>query len=217
MRTGSRYVGIGLVSAATLLFELCLTRIFAVAEWYHLAFFSINVALLGYAASGAILALLSPLWRARIGALSAPALPLGILLAYEVINRIPFDSYTLAFDPRQYGYLAVYYLSLVIPFALSGLAVSYWLASSPATSHKLYAANLCGSALGSLGLLAALPALGAEGAIIAAAAIGWVGAGVLLRRSQRSAWIVWMLAFGSVALATMIPSWRALDFHPTRI
>jgi len=214
MRTGSRYVGIGLVSAATLLFELCLTRIFAVAEWYHLAFFSINVALLGYAASGAILALLSPLWRARIGALSAPALPLGILLAYEVINRIPFDSYTLAWNPRQYAYLAVYYLSLVIPFALSGLAVSYWLASSPATSHKLYAANLCGSALGSLGLLAALPALGAEGAIIAAAAIGWVGAGVLLRRSQRSAWIVWMLAFGSVALATMIPSWRALRLSP---
>ncbi|MGB9879266.1 MAG: hypothetical protein ACPLRM_00765, partial [Anaerolineae bacterium] len=51
------YVGIFLASAATLFFELALTRLFAVTQWYHFAFISVSVALLGFGASGTWLTL----------------------------------------------------------------------------------------------------------------------------------------------------------------
>lgn len=214
MRPTLRYIGIGLVSAATLLFELGLTRIFAVAEWYHFAFLSISVALMGYAASGTLLALLRREWRARLEGIAAPALPLGILLAYGAVTHVPFDSYTLAWDARQYGYLAIYYVGLVVPFTLSGFTISYELASSPATSHKLYAANLCGSALGGLSLLGLLPAVGGEGVVVVAAGAGLAGAGLLLSRAQRTGWMVWAAALAGVALALASPSWRSLHLSP---
>jgi hypothetical protein len=46
------YAGIFLVSAAMLLLELTLARLFAVALWSHFAFISVSVALLGLGASG---------------------------------------------------------------------------------------------------------------------------------------------------------------------
>jgi len=42
------YFGILLLSAATLLFEITLTRVFSVAQWYHFAFMVVSLALLGF-------------------------------------------------------------------------------------------------------------------------------------------------------------------------
>src|SRR2546429_329801 len=53
------YVGIFLFSLATLLLELALTRVLSVALWYHFGFLIISTALLGFGASGVVLAL----WR----------------------------------------------------------------------------------------------------------------------------------------------------------
>ena len=51
------YSGILLLSAATLLFEITLTRVFSVAQWYHFAFMVVSLALLGFGASGSFLSL----------------------------------------------------------------------------------------------------------------------------------------------------------------
>jgi hypothetical protein len=53
------YVGIVLLSLATLLLELALTRVLSVALWYHFGFLVISTALLGFGTSGIVLAL----WR----------------------------------------------------------------------------------------------------------------------------------------------------------
>ncbi|GAI47516.1 unnamed protein product, partial [marine sediment metagenome] len=45
------HLGILLLSAATLLFEITLTRVFSVAQWYHFAFMVVSLALLGFGAS----------------------------------------------------------------------------------------------------------------------------------------------------------------------
>jgi hypothetical protein len=52
-------------SAAALIFEIALTRIFAVTQFYHFAFMAVSLALLGYGASGSILALSR--WPGRAG------------------------------------------------------------------------------------------------------------------------------------------------------
>src|SRR5213595_2550787 len=53
------YIGIFLLSLATLLLELSLTRVLSVALWYHFGFLVISTALLGFGTSGVVLAL----WR----------------------------------------------------------------------------------------------------------------------------------------------------------
>src|SRR5512146_2572692 len=45
-------VGVSLVSAALLMTELALTRIFSVTMYYHFAFLAISIALFGLSASG---------------------------------------------------------------------------------------------------------------------------------------------------------------------
>jgi len=97
----------------------------------------------------------------------------------------------LALDPRQYIYLLVYYAALVVPFAVGGTVIASELAAQPEVGHRLYAANLIGSALGGLSLLAILPALGAPGAIVAAAlvaALGGLAMAAAARAFRRPLW-----------------------------
>ena len=49
---------VGLVSGTLLAWEVALTRVLAVRQWSHFAYLAISVALLGFGASGAALALL---------------------------------------------------------------------------------------------------------------------------------------------------------------
>ncbi|MDQ5850885.1 MAG: hypothetical protein M3380_02210 [Chloroflexota bacterium] len=58
------YAGIFLISAATLLLELTLLRLFAVQQFYHFAFMAISLALLGAGASGSVLSIRRR-WMAR--------------------------------------------------------------------------------------------------------------------------------------------------------
>src|SRR5436190_14796313 len=56
---GHHYIGIFLLSLATLLLEFSLTRVLSVALWYHFGFLVISTALLGFGTSGVVLAV----WR----------------------------------------------------------------------------------------------------------------------------------------------------------
>ena len=49
------YAGLCLVTLATLMYEILLTRIFSVTMWYHFAFVAVSIALFGMT-SGAIVA-----------------------------------------------------------------------------------------------------------------------------------------------------------------
>src|SRR2546430_572099 len=51
------FAGLFLLSLATLLLELALTRIMSVSLWYHFGFLVISTALLGFGVSGVTLAL----------------------------------------------------------------------------------------------------------------------------------------------------------------
>ena len=54
------YLALLLISAATLAFQVALTRFFALAQGHHLAFMAISLALLGAGASGTYLSLKQP-------------------------------------------------------------------------------------------------------------------------------------------------------------
>src|SRR5512139_932903 len=79
-------------SAAALIFEIALTRIFAVTQFYHFAFMAVSLALLGYGASGSLLAVFPALVQPRHWAVFALAQSLTTLFAYLLSNALPFDS-----------------------------------------------------------------------------------------------------------------------------
>ncbi len=173
------YTGIALISAATILLELALLRLFAVQQFYHFAFMAVSLALLGAGASGSILSV----WRRQ----SHPAglclaFSVAALGAYLVINNLPFDSFSIAWDRRQLFFLAAYFLAAAVPFLFAGLLVGSQLMSASnqgagedqgqASSHQVYGANLIGSSLGALASLPVLAVFGGVGAVLLAAMTG---------------------------------------------
>src|SRR5436190_21325657 len=99
------YVGIFLLSLATLVLELALPRVLSVALWYHFGFLIISTALLGFGASGVVLTLW-PWLREQValdGALALLALAFGGLtvICFWLMQRIPFDPFSLLANRQQ--------------------------------------------------------------------------------------------------------------------
>lgn len=193
------FVGITFISAATILLELALLRLFAVQQFYHFAFMAISLALLGAGASGSLLSLRGRRYQPAGTCLAFAAATIG---AYLIINYLPFDSFSIAWDRRQILYLAIYFLSAAAPFLFAGLLVGGELMRAAELmrageenslqyqarpgSHQVYGANLIGSALGSVIALPALAWFGGEGAVVLAALLGAV-AGLLFSFLARQA------------------------------
>jgi hypothetical protein len=182
-----------LLSAATLTFEINLTRLFSVAQFYHFAFLIVSLALLGFGASGTALAILPSLTnsrkrpeRSREAAQSMDAASrdlsnlqsqrpqqslsrlslaaaASLLGAYLVVNWFPFDSFSITWDRRQIVVLVLNLLALAAPFFFSGMAVGLLLSAYPRVAGQVYAVNLAGSAAGCLAALAAPGWVGGEG------------------------------------------------------
>ena len=203
------YLGVLLISAATLAFQITLTRIFSVAQWYHFAFMAVSIALLGFGASGSILSAFPGLIRGRISRrLSGIALlfSASILASYLTINYLPFDSFRIAWERRQLLYLAVYYLSLTLPFLLAGLSIGALLSLRPARASVIYAFNLAGSGLGCLAALGILLLVGGAGAVLFAAWLGLLA--TLAFRMQDGSGRGWVLHL--IVLIALAP----LVLHP---
>jgi hypothetical protein len=171
------------LATATLLFESTLTRLLAVAQFYHFAFLVVSLALLGFGASGTLLSIF-PKLRAisidRLLAFTGVSFALGVCIAYAGVNWLPFDSYSIAWERRQIFYFILYYLALTIPFLISGLGIGAALAHADRRSHITYAANLFGSALGALLAPLVLSVSGVPGAVLMSALIGIISALLLL-------------------------------------
>ncbi|MDI6770455.1 MAG: hypothetical protein QMD04_12390 [Anaerolineales bacterium] len=189
--------GLLLLSAAALAFQVTLTRLFSVAQFYHFAFMIVSVAMLGYGASGTWLAIMPNLARMdprrSLGWL-ALLTSLSILGAYLLINLLPFDSFSIAVDRRQIGILVLHYLALATPFFFSGMAVGLLLAAFPQESGKTYAFNLLGAATGCALALAAPSFLGSEGMVTLSAGLAALAAvGQFDKLSYRLAAITFLL------------------------
>ena len=166
--------GIFLVSAASLCFEINLTRLFSVAQFYHFAFMIVSIALLGYGASGTFLALVKPkpgMTLSRIFPWLAGGAGVCMVGSYLLVNFLPFDSYSIAVNPSQIVILLCHYAALASPFFFSGLIVSLLLQQHPKSGNKVYAMNLVGSAAGCLVAVLAPIWVGGEGMVALSASI----------------------------------------------
>ncbi|MDY7077266.1 MAG: hypothetical protein SXV54_10115 [Chloroflexota bacterium] len=173
------YAGLFLLSAATLTFEVNLTRIFSVAQFYHFAFMIVSLALLGFGASGTFLTLFPHLKErdpARVLPLLSWCFVLTAIGSYAFTLYVPFDSFRIAHEWRQGAVLALHYVALATPFFCSGAAVGLLLAARPEIANRTYAANMTGSAAGCFLAVVAPSLVGGEGTVLLSSALGLLAA-----------------------------------------
>jgi hypothetical protein len=199
-------VAVAALAAGALCLESTLSRLLAVAQFYHFAFLVISLALLGFAASGTLLSL-SPRLRSTpvrsVLASCAAAFALSVLAAYLVVNFLPFDSFSLFIDQRQWAYFILYYLALSLPFLFSGLGIAAALSDAGGRSHWVYAANLLGSAGGIILALLLLNLAGVPGAVVGSMLVGILPA--LPGRISGSSKPGWARCTAWITLLTGIP------------
>src|SRR5213082_2079042 len=122
---GHHYLGIFLLSLATLLLELSLTRVLSVSLWYHFGFLVISTALLGFGASGVTLALWTDLRERYSLDLTLGILALlfafSVVVSFWLMQKIPFDPFAVAVEHWQLLLMPLYFLVAAIPFFWSGL------------------------------------------------------------------------------------------------
>lgn len=205
-----KLIGLMLISSGMLTYEISLTRLFAIQQFHHFAFVVVSLAVMGIAASGLILSL-----SAKQPALSTLALGFAgsTVVAYLTINFLPFDSYSITWDPRQIGVLLLYFLSTSAPFLFAGWAVGASLTSAGAEAQRPYAANLIGSALGCLVALGALPIVGGEGAVAVAITLGLLS-GIAFSTSKAVRIQYLTLSILTLILAFFLPANLSLRLSP---
>ncbi len=192
-----------LLSFALFVYQVCLLRIFSVADYYHFAFMIVSVSLLGFGISGSFLYFFINRFKNPdlILIIFAFGFSVSILISFFVTNLIPFDSFKIAWELRQLWFLAVYYIFLVLPFFFGGSFIGYafYLQEKPGTT---YFYNNIGSAAGAVAALFIIQYLGKDGALYIATAIGLVSTGILIIRKYLKTTVILI----SIFLVTVILS-----------
>jgi len=192
------YLGIFLTAMSTLLLEFTLTRVLSVSLWYHFAFMIISIALLGFGISGVILFRSKSLEKIPTGKLLSI---LGIIYGFSIIacfilmNKVPFDPFSLMTDSMQFLYLPLYYLLITIPFLFAGLIISTILTRFKSDVSRLYFADLVGAGLACVMFVIVIPALGGSGGIVVASAIGFFAAILFGYESNKALSLVALVFF----------------------
>ena len=210
------FAGLFLLSLATLLLELALTRVLSVSLWYHFGFLVISTALLGFGASGVTLALWTGL-RERRDLDSALGI-CGLLFAMCVVfsfawmQEVPVDPFSVAVDHRQFLFMPIYFLLVALPFFCSGLAISLLLTRGSGEINRLYAYDLLGAGAGCALVALVIPRFGGTGSVLFAAFVGAMSAACFTGKSRRVLTTT-AAAFSVVLLAASFYGERIIPIH----
>jgi hypothetical protein len=170
--------GVFLTCLATLMLQVIETRLLSVTAHYHLAFFSISMAMFGMTAgavwvyynSARITADTLPSYLLRFGSAFALATAGSVLLQVTHAPVLILSASTIL----TWAELAIV---MAAPFFFSGVVVSLALTRSPFPVSQVYAVDLIGASVGCLGVLLLLDVLDAVSSILATAAVAAAAAG----------------------------------------
>lgn len=182
------YAGIFLVTLATLLLEINLTRILSVTMWYHYAFFVISIAMFGLTAGATIVYQFPNMFKPQnaLRQMAIFALLFGISTVGSMYIYLQISAG--AIDPlaqETVGSLAVTYIVVSIPFVFSGIVVALALTQIPKPIGFLYAADLGGAAVACVVFTHVLDYIDAISALILIAAATCGGAALFARGCGR--------------------------------
>lgn len=215
IRTGrflNLYAGLFIISLATLLYELLLTRIWSVTIGYHFAFLAISVAMFG-STFGAISVFVFPslFSGARLPLLlSSSGVLFSIAIVFSLLTHMSIPFYPHATVLGVYS-TALTFLVLSLPFFLSGICVTLILSGFRERIASLYAVDLGGAALGCLLFSHVFKVGDGPNAVLLIAAVASVG-GVFFSAFAGNRNIAKVgLAFGAVLTLCVALNWSLIN------
>jgi len=161
-------MGLLLISLSALMLEFTLIRVLSVSLWYHFAFMIISIALLGLGISGVTILLSDKINKAEINkflTVTSLCYAVSILVSFTLMNKIPFEPFSLLIDGMQFVYLPIYYLLITLPFFLAGLVIGQLFTRYKTEISRLYFFDLLGAGLSCFVFIIVLPLFGGSGGI----------------------------------------------------
>lgn len=208
---------IALLSACALAYEILLMRLFSIIQWHHFAYMIISLALLGYGASGTFLSLNSRRLLANFSqAFVVNVFLFGVsaLTFYLLAQQIPFNPQEVLWDVRQPWYLLFLYLTLAVPFFFAANAIGLALMFFRQDITRLYAADMLGAGVGSIGIVLLLFIVFPENGLRLISVIGIATAALAcweLRLGHKLKWLLLLVALSPLLLPV---AWTQLMMSP---
>ena len=149
------YASVGLLSVSVVAFQLSLMQVLNLVQWSHFSYLVISLALLGFGASGSILALFREWFTTRAGvlvplAMMLSGLSMSMTMHLSGFSLKGFDSFLLFNQPGQVLYLTLTCLLYMLPFFFAGTALGLIYSIHAAGIGRLYFADLAGSGIGGM-------------------------------------------------------------------
>jgi spermidine synthase len=171
------FLGLGLMCAGTLMYEITLTRLLSVTCWYYLAFVSVSMAMFGMTA-GALAVQLRPalfdrsqvrLRMAQASFAMAVSMPIVLMIMFA----IPLD---ISFALQTVCSFLIFCSIIAVPFFFAGIVVCLSLTRASARIGRVYFADLMGAAAGCFGSLILLNLVDAPSAVMVISALVFLSA-----------------------------------------
>ncbi len=155
---GGECISVALLSLASLTLEISLTRVLSLVAWYHFAFMVVSIALFGYGAAGAVLSVFPGLRKdGRVLIVSSWICSIAVVLCLVFPVVFHFDPMLADTEPFHLVMIVLQYLSLGIPFFLSGICLASVISRHSERSSIVYFSDLTGAGLGCIAALLLLP------------------------------------------------------------
>jgi spermidine synthase len=174
--TPLRYVFIAtfFVSSSAIGYEILLMRMLSIVQWHHFAYMIISLALLGYGASGTLIALSRRVIEPRFEtafAICAFLMSVTMVACFSIGQRVPFNALEVVWDPRQLVHLLAIYLVFFVPFFFAASCIGLVFTCRKENISLIYFCDLLGAGFGASLIIAALFLLSPQGALKALAII----------------------------------------------
>tara|TARA_R110002072_G_scaffold174303_2_gene329317 strand:- start:3672 stop:6581 length:2910 start_codon:yes stop_codon:yes gene_type:complete len=176
----SLLAGIFCLGLSIIMFEIALTRVFAIMMWHHFTYMVISIGLLGFGASGSLLTV------TRLGEKKGTAeralvwtsigYGISVVLAFCFATFVRIDSLSVWQKPENLLALFLIYLIIFVPFLLGGLGIGLALTRFVKSVNKLYFSDLVGSAVGAGLSVLLLKWFGGSATVVFAGAFGLIAA-----------------------------------------
>ena len=196
------YVSVGLVAGAVIALQIALMRSFAVGIWAHFGALVVSLAMLGFGLASAVMCIAKSWfernWRS---ATHLSVLLFGPLLvaASLVAQQIPFNAVDLVSDPAQKWRLIGNFLLYMLPFLAGAFFLGTVFLRAQKVFGRVYFADLTGSGLGGLLVLATMHLVTPENLLMVPMALWFAGSALWLVAMGHRRAIAWLGVVAAVS------------------
>lgn len=172
----STLAGIFCLGLSVIMFEIALTRVFAIMMWHHFTYMVISIGLLGFGASGSLMTATrfgeNEKQADRALVWVSAAYGFSVILAFCLATLVRIDSLAIWERPQECLGLALVFLIIFVPFLLGGLGIGLALTRHVKNVNGLYCGDLVGSAIGAALSALLMKSFGSTATVVLAGAFG---------------------------------------------